>query len=157
MSNGFVLKDAQFTVNTAVGGQTSQTSDVDLSDHVMSVTLNMNPDTPDNTTMGNVNHTRISGLKDLSVDVQFVQDFDSGQVDATLYSLVGGAEFVISVMGNKTDGIGVTNPMFRGGVVIGTYQPLQGAVGDLSTTTITFQAATSWFRYTAAASNGDLT
>jgi len=111
---------------------------VDLSDHVRSVTINYKAEIQDKTAGGATSRERIAGLKDWSVDIEFNQDYASGEVDATLFDLVGAASFPIII---KPDGetTGVTNPKFTGNAVLETYSPIAGSVGDLATTTITMQ------------------
>src|SRR6187401_2974708 len=60
---------------------------VDLSSYNKNLTLNIDHEDLDSTGMGTTNnnyHTRFSGLKDWSGSLEFVQDFASGTVDATL-------------------------------------------------------------------------
>lgn len=111
---------------------------VDLSDHVRSVTINYKAEIQDKTAGGSTSRERIAGLKDWSVDIEFNQDYAAGEVDATLFSLIGAASFPIII---KPDGdtTGVTNPRFTGNAVLETYSPIAGSVGDLATTTITMQ------------------
>jgi hypothetical protein len=67
---------------------------VDLSDHVASVTLSTTYDVLETTAFagGNVPaaaKTRIAGLADNSVTLEFHQDFAAGEVEATIYPLLG--------------------------------------------------------------------
>lgn len=125
----FVFKDGSLVVNS-----------VDLSDHVRSMTLNYSGDLQEETSMGDDTRKRLSGLKDWSVDVTFKQDFDSGSVDATLFSLIGAASFTVT-MKPTSAAVSATNPSFSGSAVLETYPPLDGAVGDLAEVSATFQAA----------------
>lgn len=113
---------------------------VDLSDHVRALTLNYSGDMQEQTAMGDGTRTRLSGLKDWSINVTFKQDFDSGSVDATLFSLIGGAAVTVAVKPvNATTT--ATNPQFSGSAVLETYPPLAGSVGVLAEVSATFQAA----------------
>lgn len=127
----FTLVDAEVTV----GG-------TDLSSMVRSVTINYNADMQDSTTMGTETRTRIPGLKDWSIEVTFTQNFDSGSVDSVLFSLVGNqTATTVTVKGDASAATSPTNPEYSGSAYVETYQPLQGAAGDLSETQVTFQAA----------------
>jgi len=126
----FVLKDAEVVVNAQ-----------DLSIYVLSVTLNYNGDMEDASAMGTNSRIRLSGLIDWSVDVTFKQDFAASAVDATLFSLVGGDAVTITVMANKTTGVGATNPRFSGSAVLESYTPIAGGVGELSKATASFQSS----------------
>ena len=130
----FVFKDAEVII-----------AGVDLSDHVRSLTFNYSGELQDATSMGDNSRVRLSGLTDWSFDVTFKQDFDSGSVDATLFSLVGGAAIAMSVKPVKAVATGATNPKYNGNVVIENYPPLAGNIGDLAEIAASF------------ASSGDLT
>ena len=62
---------------------------VDLSDHVASITWTETADELETTAMGDGNRTRIGGLKDGSVSIEFHQDFAASETYITLYSLLG--------------------------------------------------------------------
>lgn len=121
---------------------------VDLSDHVRSVTINYKAEIQDKTAGGASSRARIAGLKDWSIDVEFNQDYAAGEVDATLFPLVGAAAFPIVI---KPDGsaTAVTNPKFTGNALLESYSPIAGSIGDLATTTITMQGDGGLSRATA--------
>ncbi len=134
----FVLKDAEVVVNS-----------VDLSNWVNSATLDITPDLPEANTMGTFYKVRLAGLSDWTLSVTFTQNFDSGAVDATIFPLVGAAPFTVTAMANLTDGVGVTNPKFSGLAVMGTYQPVQGTVGDTALVNATFPSSGTLTRLVA--------
>ncbi len=133
----FVLKDAEIVINL-----------VDLSEWVNAVTLDINPDLPEADTMGTFFKVRLVGLSDATLSVTFTQNMASGAVDATLFPLIGAAPFTVTAMANKTDGIGVTNPKFTMTAVLGTYQPLQGTIGDTAFVNATFPSSGTLTRTT---------
>ena len=124
----FVFTNASLTVNG-----------VDLSDHVQSVTLNYEAELQDDTVMGDTTRSNIGGLKNWSMDVQFVQDFAASKVDATLFSIVGSAVTVILIPVNAT--VTATNPSYTGTGIIGSYSPLGNSVGDLAVSPVTIAPA----------------
>ncbi len=126
----FVLKDAEIVINA-----------VDLSNRVNSATLDANPDLPEANTMGTFFKVRLVGLTDATLSVTFTQDYASGSVDATLFPLIGAAPFTVTAMADLTAGIGVTNPRFSMSAVLGTYQPLQGTIGDTAMVNATFPSS----------------
>lgn len=132
----FVFTDAYFS---ATG--------VDLSDHVRSVTLNYSAELQDDTVMGDTTRSRTGGLKDWSMEVEFLDDFASAKVNATLWSKVG-ATCVVVMRPDKSDGVGATNPNFTGTSVLEGL-PVGGALGEMATTTATFQAAGALSRATS--------
>lgn len=133
----FVFTDAEVVINA-----------VDLSDHVKSVTLNYSAELQDDTAMGDDTRSKIGGLKDWSVSVEFEQDFAASSVDATLFGLVG-TTFTVTVKPDKSTATSATNPKYSGTGILESYPPLDGAVGDLATSGITIQAAGTLSRLTA--------
>lgn len=125
-----VLTDVQVTVNS-----------VDLTDHVTGVTLNYEVDAVEVTAMGDSAHKYTGGLTNASATVEFQQDFASSSVDDTIQPLVGTTTTVLIV---PTSGaVSATNPSYTmTGTYVSGYQPIDGSVGDLSTTSVDFQGGT---------------
>lgn len=134
----FVLTDAEIIINT-----------VDLSDHVLSAVLNYSGDLQEDTAMGDSSRTRLSGLKDWSLEVTFKQDYAAGKVDATIFPLIGAAATAVSFMPVKTGGVSATNPKFNGNAIPEAYTPGGGGIGELAQTTVTFQGSGDLTRSTA--------
>lgn len=112
---------------------------VDLSDFVRSVTLEVSADELDDTAMGDTYRSRIGGLKDWSVAVEFNSDFAASAVDTTLFPLLG---TVVEVKIRPTSGaISSTNPEYVGNVLISQVNPMDNAVGDLATVSVTWPGA----------------
>ena len=111
-------------------------NNIDLSDHVASVTITQNVDEVETTAFGDAGRTRVGGLQDSSIALDFHQDWAANEVDATLAPLVGGtASFYISSQGTA---ISATNPVYSGTVLLTQYTPIAGGVGDLSTVSVTW-------------------
>ena len=90
----------------------------------------------------------LAGLLNWSIDVEFLQDFASAKVDATLFTLVGAAAFTVTV--KPTSGsVSATNPSFSGSAVLESYPPMSGSVGDLETASATFRSAGTLTRATS--------
>lgn len=121
---------------------------VDLSDHVRAASLTYGVELLEITAMGDTSRERIAGYKDWTLDVEFNQDFAASEVDATLFPLVGAAAFAVSLMPVKTGGVGATNPKYSGNALLETY-PFGGSVGEVATTSVTFQGAGALTRATA--------
>lgn len=112
---------------------------IDLSASVRSVTINTEAEDLEDTAMGDTFRSRIGGLKDWSVDVEFNQDFAAAQADATIFPLLG---TVIAVQVKPVnDAISATNPQYSGNVLVSEYNPLDGSVGDLATTSVSWPGA----------------
>jgi hypothetical protein len=120
----FVLTDAYVLLNA-----------VNLSDHVKSVKVNYQAETPENTAMAVTTKTRLPGLKDWSIDVEFNQDYAASNVDATLFPLVGAAAFAIEVRPTSA-ARSTTNPAYTGNALLPDYTPIQGKPGDVANASI---------------------
>jgi len=125
-----VYTDALLTVNS-----------IDLSDHVKSLTLNYEAEMLDDTVMG-TSGTRSSkpGLKNWSLEVEFLQDYAVGSVDATLFPLIGADSFPVTARAKKAVVVSATNPTYSGSAVLENYSPITGEVGTLGQTSCTFRA-----------------
>lgn len=118
-----------------------------LSAWVRSITIQYNADAVENTAMGDTTHTRIGGLKDWSVSVEFNQDYAASAVDQTLFSLVGS---VFTFEAKPTSAApSATNPKFTGSALLESYQPINGSVGDLNTASVNLVAAGTLTRATS--------
>lgn len=122
---------------------------IDLSDHVKSVTLNYEAELLDDTVMG-TSGTRSNkpGLKNWSLEVEFLQDYAAASVDATLFGLIGANAFPIEVRPTSA-ARSATNPGFTGNAVLESYPPLTGEVGALGTASASFKCASNLTRATA--------
>ena len=118
----------------------------DFSDHVASVTIDQSADEIETTAFGGSWRTRVAGLKDGSVKLDWHQDFASS-VDATLSSAWGAVGTVV-IMPNGT-AVSASNPRWTCPVVLSGYSPVAGSVGDLLTFSTTWAAAGAFTRGTA--------
>ena len=124
----FVFTNPKVTINT-----------VDLSDHVKRVVLNYGADMLDDTVAGDTTRSRIGGLLDWSIEVEFIQDFAAAKVDATLFTLVGATTALTVQPVNAA--ISATNPEFQGTGCLESYGPMGNAIGELASTRAVFQSA----------------
>ena len=134
----FYAQDYKVTIGTAV-----------ISDDVASVTLDITSDEVETTAFGSSYRTRIGGLKDASVSLDFHQDFGAGAVDALLFPLMGST---VAVKIAPTSGtVTATNPEYRFNALVTQYQPFAGSVGDLATLSVTWPVSGEVVRGTAPA------
>jgi hypothetical protein len=109
---------------------------VNLSDHVASVTLSTSADAVETTAFGQDSRTRIGGLKDNSVTLEFHQDFAANEVEATIYPLIG---TVPTINVRPTPAASAPdNPLYTFQALVTEWTPLNGAVGELSTASVTW-------------------
>jgi hypothetical protein len=108
----------------------------DVSSYVSSVTLSTSLDVVDTTSFGNTARTRVAGLADNQVTVEFFQDFGSGLLESIVYPTIGtSAAMVIKPVAGSTT---ATNPSYSFNALVSEWQPLSGAVGELSTASVTW-------------------
>ena len=120
-----VLTNAYITINA-----------VNLSDHIASVTLTTNDDVVETTAFGSTARTRISGLGDNSVAIEFQQDYATSSVEATIYPLLGTATSVVVKPNGSTTA--ADNPSYTFSALVSEWTPLNGAVGELATASVTW-------------------
>jgi len=109
---------------------------VDLSDHINNITLETKYDIIETTTFGSTSKTRVAGLADNNITLDFMQDFGSSSVEATIYPLLGTATSIVikPVAGTTT----TTNPQYTVSAVVADWTPLKGGIGQLATASVTW-------------------
>jgi len=126
---GLVLTNAYVTINS-----------VNLSDHITSITINTTDDVIDTTAFGSTARTRVAGLGDNSVTIEFQQDYAAANVEATINtsgsSLVGTTTTIVVKPNGSTTS--ATNPSYTFSALVSEWQPLNGAVGELATASVTW-------------------
>ena len=132
----FFAQDYKVTIGTTV-----------LSDSIASVTLDITTDEIETTAFGNTYRTRIGGLRDASVSLDFHQDFGAGSIDALLFPLMGSTVAVAIAPTSGT--VTATNPEYRFTALVTQYQPFANSVGDLASLSITWPVSGEVVRGTA--------
>jgi len=121
-----VLTDAKITINS-----------VNLSSYISSVTLSTSNDVVETTGFSSTAaRTRVAGLQDNSVTIEFFQDFATSLVEQTIYPLLGTTTSVVVLP--TSSAAGPTNPSYTFTALVSEWQPLSGAVGELSTASVTW-------------------
>jgi hypothetical protein len=113
---------------------------VDLSDHVTAVTLNRAFDELEVTAMGDSGHKFVKGLEASSVTIDFLNDTAAANVLATLQA-AWGTNVTIVLLQEKGTAVGATNPLYTMTCLINNTTDINGAVGDLSTQSLTFNVS----------------
>lgn len=133
----FVLYDAHLSV-----------AGTDLSDHVRSVTIDAGQNLVDDTAMGDAFVSNAAGLATWSISVEFLQDYATSKVDATLEALLGIGNTAALIVRPTSSAKGSANPEYTGTGILESYNPIGGAVGDQSMASATFQSASALARGT---------
>jgi hypothetical protein len=122
LSNGVVL-----TVNA-----------VDLSTLVSSVTINRSFDELEVTAMGDSGHKFVKGLEASSITIDFFNDEASSKTLQTLNSTSVWGNSVTVTAKQTSAATSAANPLYTMTCLINNTTPINGAVGDLSTQSVTW-------------------
>ena len=109
---------------------------VDLSNHVTSATINRSFDELEVTAMGDTAHKFVKGLEASTITLDFLNDTAASNVLATLQAAWGTT--VTLVLKQTSAAISATNPEYQTTVLVNNTTDINGAVGDISTQSITF-------------------
>lgn len=132
----------------------------DIGEYISSVTINTPEDVVETTAFGPVGaRTRTSGLKDHSIALEFHNDFASGAMEQIIDG-IGIGQLANIVIKPTSAAVSVTNPAYKadasgsgatkaGQVLISEWTPLNGAVGELSTVSVTWPVSGQIVRATA--------
>ena len=123
-------KDVEFKIG-------SSTPSVTLSDHVSSATLTWKYDSLEVTSMGDLSHKFVQGLQSGQLDLEIFNDLAATNVTATLNSLVGTTAFCS--IKQTTVATSATNPVYTFTVFVDQVTPIVGAIGDMSTQSLSYQ------------------
>jgi hypothetical protein len=109
---------------------------VALSDHVTSATINRSFDELEVTAMGDTAHKFVKGLEASTITLDFLNDTATSNVLATLQAAWGTT--VPLTLKQTSAVISATNPEYQTTVLVNNTTDINGAVGDISTQSITF-------------------
>lgn len=109
---------------------------VALSDHVTSATINRSFDELEVTAMGDTAHRFVKGLEASTITLDFLNDTAASNVLQTLQAAWGTT--VALTLKQTNAAISTTNPEYQTTVLVNNTTDINGAVGDISTQSITF-------------------
>ena len=109
---------------------------VALSDHVTSATINRSFDELEVTAMGDTAHKFVKGLEASTITLDFLNDTAASNVLATLQAAWGTT--VPLTLKQTSAAISGTNPEYQTTILVNNTTDINGAVGDISTQSITF-------------------
>jgi hypothetical protein len=103
---------------------------VDLSDHVTSATINRVFDELEVTAMGDNSHVFVKGLEASTITLDFLNDTATTNVLQTLQAAWGTT--VALTLKQTSAATSATNPLYSTTVLINNTTDINGAVGDIS-------------------------
>ena len=133
----FVFTDADITINN-----------VGLSDHGISVTVDLGLESQDITAFGHTARATAPGLKTGDLQLEFLQDYASGKVDATIGPVaLDGSTFTVVIL-PASGGVSSTNPSYTATMFVSSYQAIGGSVGDQAKASVTLanNGSSGWVR-----------
>jgi len=132
-----VLKNAYIFINST-----------DLSAFAKKITINTEYEDLDTTTFGQTAHTRVGGLEDGSIDIDWINDYTAATgLDAIMWPLRGTvvAFQIQPVAGSVT----TANPKFTGSILINKWTGVGGDVGKLAEASSSFPTSGATTRGTS--------
>jgi hypothetical protein len=107
-----------------------------LSDHVTSATINRTFDELEVTAMGDTAHKFVKGLEASTITLDFLNDTAAANVLVTLQAAWGTT--VPITLKQTSAAVSATNPLYSTTILVNNTTDINGAVGDISTQSITF-------------------
>ena len=122
----FVLTDAYIAINS-----------VDRSAFIKQVALSVETAEQDVTDFADAGWTvPISGLKSGSIALTFNQDVASSQIDSIMWPLLG-TTVPFEVRATNA-AVGASNPKYTGNILVTSWNPITGSVGDVAEVSVTY-------------------
>lgn len=118
-----------------------------ISTNLNSVELAQEADDVETTAFGQTFRTRIGGLKNATITLNFMQDFGAGSIDETLSPLLGAIATV--VVRPTSEAVSATNPEYSLECLVTQYSPFSSSVGDIATLSVTWPVTGTVVRGTA--------
>lgn len=109
---------------------------VDLSSLVTNVVINRSFDELEITALGDSGHKYVKGLEASSITIDFLNDSASAKTLQTLNTTWGTS--VTVTFKQTSDATSATNPLYTMTCLINNTTPVNGAVADLSTQSVTW-------------------
>jgi len=125
-----VLTDVSVSINSVV-----------LSTLTTTVSINYEKESVEVTAFGDTFRQFTGGLGNVTCDVTLNQDFAASKTEATVFPLVGTTTTLVF---KPTSGaVSATNPSYTiTGAYLTSHTPINGGVGELATTDLSFQGGT---------------
>jgi hypothetical protein len=79
----------------------------------------------------------VKGLESSTLSIDFLNDFAASNVMATLQSAYGTTVTAV-ILPVKGVAVSATNPLYTVSILVNNLTPVNGAVGDVSSSSITF-------------------
>ena len=119
---------------------------VDLSEYITAITLTQTFDEVETTTMGDTSHDFAKGLEASTLQVDFLNDWASDQVQDVLQAAYGTSVTaeIVPVRAASSTTISAENPLYTVSILVNNLTPVgTGGPGDYATSSMTFTCTSS--------------
>lgn len=130
-----VFTDGSVTINS-----------VDLSSYIGRVTINRTFEDVPTTSVADAAVTRIAGLEDGDVQLDFHQDFGASATETTVYPLVGTTTTI--VVKPTSAAVSTTNPSYTATVLVTEWPIIDAQSGELVSNSVTWPVSGGWTKTT---------
>lgn len=89
----------------------------------------------------------LGGLKQAKISLEFFNDFTTGNLDSIMFPLLG--TVVTFEFAGTQAARGVSNPSYIGSMLVSDWNPISGKVGDVDTSSVSYQSSGVVTRVTA--------
>jgi len=121
-----------------------------ISANVAQATISLEADDIEVTNFaGNGFRERMGGLKTGTLSMELHQDFGIGAIDSTFFTNLGGT-VAVAIRPGGTAAAGTANPEYSFTVLVTEYAPIDSAVGDLATFSVSYPISGAVTRGTGA-------
>jgi hypothetical protein len=124
----FVATDFSVSIN----GSTA------LAPYLTQVELKTSANDITTTSFGSTWVTRVAGLKEGTVTLQFNQDYAASTVDATLWNTLGLGSNATVVIKPTSTAVSSSNPAYTAVCLVTDLTPVSAQIGDLATFSVTW-------------------
>ena len=114
---------------------------IDLSTLVSSVSINRSFDELEVTAMGDSGHKFVKGLEASSITIDFFNDPESNKTLQTLNSSSVWGNNIVVTAKQTSAATSASNPLYTMTCLINNTTPINGATGDISTQSITWNVS----------------
>ena len=119
---------------------------VDLSDQCTAATLTVGFDELETTAFGDTGHKFTKGLQTVEVTMTLFASYDTAEVEATLYDVLGDGNTTVVIAPVNTTTPAATNPIWTiTNAMLSSFTPINATVGELSQFEVTLTGGT-WDR-----------
>ncbi|WP_432250835.1 hypothetical protein ACRAR1_07130 [Streptomyces sanyensis] len=120
----------------------------DLTDYLRKCEVTVEVEDKDVTTYASLGWKEVlGGLKSGELGIEFLQDVATSEIDSIMWPLLG--TVVPFVVRADQSAVGASNPQYSGNVLIKSWNPIEGSVGDEASVSVTYPTSGAVARATA--------